>query len=84
MRRFYASARVVTSGSEFDDDLNQLPLAAATVVDASVRFVLSSHAEFFATFDNLGDARVETAHSALGVYNVAPPRMAGAGARLSW
>ncbi|HEY5078830.1 MAG TPA: TonB-dependent receptor, partial [Opitutaceae bacterium] len=83
-RRVYASARIVSSGSEFDDDLNQLPLAAAAVVNASLRLVLSIHAEFFATVDNLGNARVETAHSALGVYNLAPPRMAGAGARVSW
>jgi len=34
--------------------------------------------------DNLWNARIETAHSALGVYNLAPPRTAGAGVRLSW
>ena len=71
-------------GSQYDDDLNQLPLAAATVADASLRFVLSKHAEAFVSAENLGNSQVETAHSALGVYNVAPPRMAGAGARVTW
>jgi outer membrane receptor protein involved in Fe transport len=74
----------VHSGSEFDDDLNQLPLAGATAIDASLRVALGSHAAFYATVDNLSNARIETAHSALGVYNLAPPRTAGAGIRLSW
>jgi outer membrane receptor protein involved in Fe transport len=84
LRRLYLMARVQRSGSEFDDDLNRLPLAAATVVNASLRIVLSVHADLFAAVENLGDSRVETAHSALGVYNLAPPRTVGAGARFSW
>jgi outer membrane receptor protein involved in Fe transport len=83
-RRVFLEARVCRTGSQFDDDQNLLPLAAATVVDASLRVVLSVHAELFATVDNLGDAEVETAHSSLGVFNIAPPRMAGCGARFSW
>jgi outer membrane receptor protein involved in Fe transport len=82
--RITLAARVVHSGSEFDDDLNQLPLAGATAIDASLRVALGSHAAFYATVDNLSNARIETAHSALGVYNLAPPRTAGAGIRLSW
>jgi outer membrane receptor protein involved in Fe transport len=83
-KRVYLNARVVRTGSQFDDSQNLLPLAPATVIDASLRFVVTTYAEFFATVDNLGNAQVETAHSALGVFNVAPPRMVGAGARLSW
>jgi outer membrane receptor protein involved in Fe transport len=83
-KRVFFAARVQHSGSEFDDDLNQLPLAAATVVDASLRIVIAAHAEVYATVDNLGNSRIETAHSALGVYNLAPPRMAGGGVRISW
>jgi outer membrane receptor protein involved in Fe transport len=83
-RRVFLSGRVRRTGSQFDDDQNLLPLAAATVVDLSLRLALSGHAELFASVDNLFDAEVETAHSALGVFSVAPPRMAGGGARLSW
>jgi len=80
----FLSARVRRTGSQFDDDLNHLPLAPATVADASVRVILSAHAEVFVSVDNLGNSVVQTAHGATGVFNVAPPRMAGAGARVSW
>jgi outer membrane receptor protein involved in Fe transport len=82
--RIFLEARVVRTGSQFDDSQNLLPLAAATVLDASLRVVLGSHAELFATVDNLGDAEVQTAHSSLGVFNIAPPRTVGGGARISW
>jgi outer membrane receptor protein involved in Fe transport len=83
-RQAYLVARVRRTGSQYDDDQNLLPLAAATVADASLRVAVTAHAELFASVDNLANARVETAHSALGVYNVAPPRLAGMGVRLSW
>jgi outer membrane receptor protein involved in Fe transport len=81
---FFLEARVNRTGSQFDDSQDLLPLAPATVIDASLRVVVSSHAELFATVDNLGNAEVETAHSALNVFNVAPPRTVGGGARFSW
>ena len=83
-RRLSASARVRWTGSQFDDDQNQLPLAYAAVVDVAARCRASSHAELFATVDNLGNVQVETAHSALGVFSIAPSRMAEVGARLTW
>jgi outer membrane receptor protein involved in Fe transport len=82
--RLFLDARVVRTGSQFDDSQNLLPLAAATVFDASLRVVIGSHAEFFATVDNLGNAEVQTAHSSLGVFNIAPPRIVGSGARFTW
>jgi outer membrane receptor protein involved in Fe transport len=82
--RFSGTLRARAMASQFDDDQNQLPLASFTEIDLSLRFRLSSHAELFGSVDNLGDTRIETAHSAAGVYNLAPPRLAGAGARLSW
>jgi outer membrane receptor protein involved in Fe transport len=84
LKRWFAEARVRRMGSVYDDDQNQLPLDPATEVDCALRFVVSAHAELFATVDNLGNARIETAHSATGVFNVAPSRQAGAGARISW
>jgi outer membrane receptor protein involved in Fe transport len=80
----FIAARVRRTGSQFDDDLNRLPLSAATVADASLRVLLSRHAEVFLSVDNLGNSQVETAHAATGVFNVAPPRTAGAGARVDW
>jgi outer membrane receptor protein involved in Fe transport len=53
-------------------------------VDASLRLILSSHAEVFLSVDNLANAEVETAHSAAGVFSIAPPRLASAGARADW
>jgi len=84
LRRVYATVRARSCALQYDDDLNQLPLAGYTTVDASIRFVLSVNAEVFASVENAANARIETAHSALGVYNIAPQRVAGAGARLSW
>jgi outer membrane receptor protein involved in Fe transport len=83
-RRLQIDGRVRRTGSQFDDDQNLLPLAAATVADLSLRFRLTDRSELVAGAQNLGNARVETAHSALGVYNVAPPRAAGAGVRVNW
>jgi len=83
-KREFLAARVRRTGSQFDDDQNRLPLAAATVVDASLRFRVSKYIEVFVSADNLGNAQVQTAHSAAGVYSVAPPRQAGAGARVDW
>jgi outer membrane receptor protein involved in Fe transport len=83
-KRVLLTARVRTTGSQFDDDQNLLPLAAATVADASLRVLVSRNAEVFVYGDNLGDARVETAHSATGVFSVAPGRAVGVGARLHW
>jgi outer membrane receptor protein involved in Fe transport len=83
-RRLYFDARVRSTASDFDDDLNQLPLAGATVADVALRIQVSPHAEIFVGVDNLNDAQVETAHSAAGVYNIAPSRMSSVGARASW
>jgi outer membrane receptor protein involved in Fe transport len=82
--RLYVTARVRRSGQEYDDDLNLLPLAPATVVDASVRVEVCGHAEVFISAENLGDATIETAHSAAGVFSVAPPRLASAGVQARW
>lgn len=82
-RRLYLTARVRRTGQEYDDDQNLLPLAAATVADASARVVFG-HAEAFLTVENVGNATIETAHSAAGVFSVAPPRLASAGVRARW
>ena len=84
LRTLVLSLRARGSGAQFDDDQNLLPLSSYAVIDLSARFVVSAHAECFAGVSNLGDERVETAHSALGVFNLAPQRTAEAGFRISW
>ncbi len=83
-RHVFIAARVRRTGAQYDDDQNLLPLSAATVVDASLRVVLAGNAAAFLTVENLGDSIVETAHSAAGVFNIAPPRIASVGTRIRW
>jgi outer membrane receptor protein involved in Fe transport len=80
----WLSLRVARVSSQFDDDQNLLPLAAATVVDASARIRATKCAEIFLSVDNAFDEDVETAHAATGVFNLAPPRMVDGGVRLTW
>jgi outer membrane receptor protein involved in Fe transport len=82
--RIHVGARVRRTGSDYDDSQNLLALAAATEVDCTLRIALSSRLEAFATSDNMGNASIETAHSATGVFNVAPPRWSQAGLRINW
>jgi outer membrane receptor protein involved in Fe transport len=84
VNRLYLTLRVRRTGSVFDDDQNRLPLDPATVVDGSLRVQLEKHAEVFLSVDNAANALIQVAHSAAGVYNVAPPRLVSAGARLAW
>jgi outer membrane receptor protein involved in Fe transport len=84
LRALSFSLRARGSGSQFDDDQNLLPLAAYRSVDVSARLVIAAHTECFAGVSNLGNSRIETAHSALGVFNIAPQRIAEAGFRLGW
>jgi hypothetical protein len=84
LRRIHLSLRVRRTGQDYDDAQNLLPLAAATEIDASVVLELARHARAFATVDNVADSMIETAHSATGVFNIAPPRTSNAGVRLDW
>jgi outer membrane receptor protein involved in Fe transport len=83
-RRIQFGARIRRTSSVFDDTQNLLPLAASTDLDCTLRVALSRHLEAYATSENLGNSRIETAHSATGVYNVAPPRLVQAGVRFDW
>ena len=82
--RLSLDVRVRWTGAQFDDDLNTLVLASSCQADASARFALSENASLFAAVDNLADARIETAHSSLGVFNLAPGRTVRGGIRLAW
>jgi outer membrane receptor protein involved in Fe transport len=82
--RIRLSLRARRTGQDYDDTQNLLPLAAATEIDVSMELELARHVRAFATVDNLADSMIETAHSATGVFNIAPPRTSNAGVRLDW
>lgn len=76
--------RVRWIGSQFDDDQNQLRLAAAVVADLGAELRLTRQVSLFLTVENLGNARVETARSSTGVVNVGTPRLATGSVHCQW
>jgi outer membrane receptor protein involved in Fe transport len=70
-------------GRRFVDDQNQLPLAAATVVDMRIEYAASARLTVFIAADNLFDAAVEQNESITGLYSFGPPRIVSAGFRLA-
>ncbi|MEO6002742.1 MAG: TonB-dependent receptor [Opitutus sp.] len=69
-------------GEQFEDDLNTLRLAAATVVDFSVNVSIGSHAELFLNGENIANHRIETGRSSDGLVNIGTPRLLLFGFRL--
>ena len=69
-------------GEQFEDDLNTLRLAAATVIDLSVRVAVGTRAELFLNGENLGSHRIETGRSSDGLVNIGTPRLLLFGFRL--
>jgi outer membrane receptor protein involved in Fe transport len=62
-------------GAQFDDDLNTLRLAPATIVDLTASLELPHGVELFLTGENLANRRIETGRSVDGVVNVGTPRL---------
>jgi len=73
--------RVRWVGAQFDDDLNTLRLAPATLLDVSASVELARGWELFLTGENLANRRVETGRSVDGIVNVGTPRLVLAGIR---
>jgi len=63
----------------FSDDLNTLPLPAATTVDARATIHVLPELDFYAAIDNLFDAEIASAKGADGVLTIDAPRMFRAG-----
>jgi len=82
--RLRLTPRVRYIGRQFDDDLNQLPLASAVVTDIGARYQVSVHLELFLDVQNLTDETVETSHSSTGVFGQDTPRLAFGGLRFGW
>jgi outer membrane receptor protein involved in Fe transport len=79
--RWNFAPRVRWIGVQFDDDLNTLRLAPATVVDARVNFEFANGCEAFVSGENLLDRRIETGRAADGTVNVGTPRLVMVGVR---
>lgn len=76
--------RVRFLGQQFEDDENQLRLAAALVVDLGLSYRLNASSELFLNAENLTDERIETGRSADGLINTGSPRLILGGLRLTW
>ena len=80
--RWTISPRARWISEQFDDDLNALPLAPATVIDFSASFTLRTGVELFFNAENLFNHRIETGRPAEGIVNTGTPRLLLAGVRL--
>ena len=76
------AAQARASSSQFDDDLNQFPLASYFQLDTYVSKRLRSGVEVFAAIENLTDSRIQVAKTP--TLNVGPPIFARAGVKLHW
>ncbi|HVU33392.1 MAG TPA: TonB-dependent receptor [Opitutaceae bacterium] len=71
-------------GRQWDDDENTLRLGEAVVVDLGISRPVGKRFEVFVNLENIGNARVETARSADGLFNLGTPRFIFGGLRASW
>jgi outer membrane receptor protein involved in Fe transport len=67
-------------GRQFEDDRNELPLAAFAVVDVLASWRLGRSAEAFAAVENVLDERYDVGFTP--VATIGPPRLVRAGLRL--
>lgn len=69
---------------QFEDDLNTLPLAAATRLDVAVHYVPALNWRLTVAVDNVTDATIETGRTSAGVVSIAPPRWARVEISRAW
>ncbi len=79
--RWSFAPRLRWIGAQFEDDLNALRLAPATVLDAALTCKFHAGAEVFLTAENIFDHRIETGRSADGLVNTGTPRLILVGVR---
>ncbi|MGD8328597.1 MAG: TonB-dependent receptor [Acidobacteriota bacterium] len=77
-----ASATVAATGVQFEDDFNELPLAAAVTVGAALEVPLIDAARLTVRAENLFNEDVEVRRTPVLVYGA--PRLVYAGVTLSW
>ena len=73
------------TGTAYEDDLNQLPLAAATTFDLRLTHRLRpTGPELYLALDNALDTSVPTARDVIGPIAIAPPRQLRTGLTYTW
>ena len=70
--------------SQYEDDENLLPLAAATTVDAQLARRFGKAWELLAAVENVRDETVETGRSNEGIISIGPPRLLRVSLRREW
>lgn len=78
---FVVTPQLRWMGGQFEDDENALRLGEVVVVNLGVTRAFGERLEFFATVENVTDARIETGRSVEGVVNVGTPRFFVGGLR---
>lgn len=79
-RNIHLSSQVRGSSGQFEDDRNELTLAAFTVVDLYVSLAVGPRVDAFVAADNLFDERVEIGRTPIPT--IGPPRLLRIGIRL--
>lgn len=81
-RGWGASANLAATGVQFEDDLNELPLASAVTVGAAMEVPLFDALSFTLRTENLFNEDVEVRRAPVLVYGA--PRLVYAGFTLAW
>jgi outer membrane receptor protein involved in Fe transport len=81
---FNASVTVRYVGSQFEDDLNTLPLGGYTVVDLFLWRRLAKWSEVFLGIENLLDTTYTTGRTSEGVISIGTPVLVHGGVRLNF
>jgi outer membrane receptor protein involved in Fe transport len=81
---FAATIQVRRVGSQFEDDLNTLPMGPYTTIDARISKQVWNHANLYFAVENLTNETYATARTSEGVVSVGAPRMFHGGVRLSF
>lgn len=81
---FTTRLRMRSTGRQFIDNENTLPLRAAVVADLGVNYLLNEHADLYLTGENLTATRIEHGRDRNGLVYLGAPRNVQAGLRLTW
>ena len=81
---FAASLMVRRVGSQFEDDLNTLPLGAFTTVDVRIARRFTKFLDVYLAVENLFDETYTVARTSEGVISTGAPRIVHGGLRVSF
>ena len=91
--RYWNPSRLLLSvegrfvGKQFDDDLNQYPLARFYTMDVQIGRNLTRNLQLYAAAENVTDERYQVANTPVGsgsVFNIGPPLLYRIGLRMNF